>query len=131
MEQGIERSDPPEGVENPTTVDNAIGGITRSVNALTESFSNTYEKHNYAGFVSVLGAILIFVPLVLGRTPSITFRFEEQRLYVLAGVVFVLIGALCVFRSMPATSSGACRAMIPVHVGPPFRSMPAGGCDAG
>jgi hypothetical protein len=37
----------------------------------------------------------------------------------------------CVFRSMPATSSGACRAMIPVHVGPPFRSMPAGGCDAG
>ncbi len=32
----------------------------------------------------------------------------------------------CVFRSMPATSSGACRAMIPVHVGPPFRSMPAG-----
>ena len=38
---------------------------------------------------------------------------------------------LCVFRSMPATSSGACRAMIPVHVGPPFRSMPAGGCDAG
>jgi hypothetical protein len=38
---------------------------------------------------------------------------------------------ICVFRSMPATSSGACRAMIPVHVGPPFRSMPAGGCDAG
>ena len=40
-------------------------------------------------------------------------------------------GHFCVFRSMPATSSGACRAMIPVHVGPPFRSMPAGGCDAG
>jgi len=39
--------------------------------------------------------------------------------------------ACCVFRSMPATSSGACRAMIPVHAGPPFRSMPAGGCDAG
>ena len=38
---------------------------------------------------------------------------------------------ICVFRSMPATSSGPCRAMIPVHVGPPFRSMPAGGCDAG
>lgn len=38
---------------------------------------------------------------------------------------------ICVFRSMPAPSSGACRAMIPVHVGPPFRSMPAGGCDAG
>jgi len=37
----------------------------------------------------------------------------------------------CVFRSMPATSSGACRAMIPVDVGPAFRSMPAGGCDAG
>jgi hypothetical protein len=37
----------------------------------------------------------------------------------------------CVFRSMPATGSGACRAMIPVHAGPPFRSMPARGCDAG
>jgi hypothetical protein len=37
----------------------------------------------------------------------------------------------CVFRSMPATSSGACRARIPVHAGPPFRLMPAGGCDAG
>jgi hypothetical protein len=36
-----------------------------------------------------------------------------------------------VFRLMPATSSGACRASIPVHAGPPFRSMPAGGCDAG
>ena len=33
----------------------------------------------------------------------------------------------CVFRLMPATSSGACRASIPVHAGPPFRSMPAGG----
>jgi hypothetical protein len=37
----------------------------------------------------------------------------------------------CVFRSMPATSSGACRARIPVHAGPPFRLMPAGGRDAG
>jgi hypothetical protein len=33
--------------------------------------------------------------------------------------------AVCVFRSMPATDSGACRATVPVHAGPPFRSMPA------
>lgn len=31
----------------------------------------------------------------------------------------------CVFRFMPATDSGACRATVPVHAGPPFRSMPA------
>ncbi|MDN5939297.1 MAG: hypothetical protein L0H83_11630, partial [Salinisphaera sp.] len=37
----------------------------------------------------------------------------------------------CVFRSMPATSSGACRARIPVHAGPPFRCMPAGVIEAG
>jgi hypothetical protein len=47
------------------------------------------------------------------------------------GGVLVLCLDNCVFRSMPATSSGGCRAMIPVHAGPPFRSMPAGGCDAG
>ena len=31
----------------------------------------------------------------------------------------------CGFRTMPATDSGACRASVPGHVGPPFRSMPA------
>ena len=33
--------------------------------------------------------------------------------------------ATCGFRTMPATDSGACRATVPGHVGPPFRSMPA------
>jgi hypothetical protein len=30
----------------------------------------------------------------------------------------------CVFRRMPGCSSGASRAGIPVHAGPPFRLMP-------
>jgi RHS repeat-associated protein len=30
----------------------------------------------------------------------------------------------CVFRLMPATDSGACRASVPVDAGPRFRSMP-------
>jgi hypothetical protein len=34
-------------------------------------------------------------------------------------------GIPCGFRAMPATDSGACRASVPGHVGPPFRSMPA------
>src|SRR5580658_4234646 len=33
-------------------------------------------------------------------------------------------GVDCVFRAMPATDSEACRASVPGHVGPPFRSMP-------
>jgi hypothetical protein len=34
---------------------------------------------------------------------------------------------VCVFRLMPGHSSGACRAGIPVHAGPPFRRMPGRG----
>jgi hypothetical protein len=37
----------------------------------------------------------------------------------------------CVFRLMPGHSSGASRAGVPVHAGPPFRGMPAGVCEAG
>lgn len=81
---------------DPNTVDISIGGITNSVNALSESLSKTYEKLNFAGFVSVFGAILVFVPLVLGRTPIISASPEEQRLYVVSGVVFVLVGALSI-----------------------------------
>ena len=33
----------------------------------------------------------------------------------------------CVFRLMPGHSSGASRARIPVHAGPPFRRMPGRG----
>jgi transposase len=31
----------------------------------------------------------------------------------------------CGFRTMPTTDSEACRASVPGHVGPPFRSKPA------
>lgn len=34
---------------------------------------------------------------------------------------------MCVFRLMPGHSSGASRAGIPVHAGPPFRRMPGRG----
>lgn len=45
--------------------------------------------------------------------------------------IIVIGRSSCVFRSMPATDSGACRARIPLHAGPPFRRMPAGVSEAG
>jgi hypothetical protein len=36
----------------------------------------------------------------------------------------VRLQLVCVFRLMPATDSGACRASVPVDAGPRFRSMP-------
>jgi len=37
------------------------------------------------------------------------------------------VAIMCVFRPMPGQYSGASRAGIPVHAGPPFRRMPGRG----
>jgi hypothetical protein len=113
---------PPTTAPDPNAVDKSIGGITASVNALTESFTKTYERLTYAGFVSVFGAILVFVPLVLGKTPFISATIEEQRLYVLSGVIFVLVGAswmtiqnLLIYKLQRAKQEVACR-MLAIRV---------------
>lgn len=46
-------------------------------------------------------------------------------------VAIVRQANFCVFRPMPGQYSGASRAGIPAHAGPPFRRLPAGVSEAG
>jgi hypothetical protein len=99
-----------------TVSDSSIERITSAVDKLTESFGQTYERLKYAGFVSVLGAILVFVPLAMKNIPLVHIDVEEQRLYVTAGVGFVLIAAawislqnLLVYKLQRAKQEIACR----------------------
>src|SRR5476649_2725672 len=88
-------SKPVSAAEEPkrSPVDTSIQGVAKAVNELTDSFGRTYERLNYPGFVSVLGAILVFVPLALSKTVFVNTPIEEQKLYVFSGVGFVVIGA--------------------------------------
>jgi hypothetical protein len=94
------------------------------------------EKSNYNNvgeIATVLNGMKVDVTKVSGTFPRLQELMERRHQIVhRADRQSSVIGSGdCVFRFMPATSSGACRAMIPVDVGPAFRSMPAGGCDAG
>ena len=76
-----------------------------------------------------LGDGVVNLPMVRAMNKQIDAVLEKRDT---DGLHLVLIemkrlrnAAVCVFRSMPATDSGACRATIPVDAGPSFRSMPA------
>lgn len=79
---------------NDGVPDESFSRISSAINELSESFGRNYERLNYPGFVSVLGAILVFTPLILRSIPFVNVTMEEQRLYVVSGVAFVILAAI-------------------------------------
>jgi hypothetical protein len=96
--------------------DDSIKRITSAVNELSEKFGGVYERLNYPGFVSVFGAILVFIPLFLGKLPLFGLTFDEQKLYVIVGTSFVALGAIwitiqnaLIYKLQRAKQEVACR----------------------
>jgi hypothetical protein len=83
----------PKANLNIGLTDESIKGITSAVNDLSKTFGDIYARLNYAGFVSIFGAILVFLPLFLGKLPLFDLTTEERTLYVFVGTVFVTMGA--------------------------------------
>jgi hypothetical protein len=102
----------------PTTgiTDDSIRVITSAVNDLSETFGRVYQRLNFSGFVSVYGAILVFFPLFFGKLPYFSFTIDEQQLYVAAGTMFVVLGAVgiiivntLIYKLQRAKQEVACR----------------------
>ena len=96
--------------------DDSIKLITDAVNELSYSFGGIYERLNYPGFVSVLGAILVFFPLFLRKLPILNLTNDEQKLYVIVGALFVVLGAvwitiqnILIYKLQRAKQEIACR----------------------
>ena len=98
--------------ENAGISDESIKSITEVVNELSENFGRTYERLNYPGFVSVLGALLVFVPLLLRRG----YTVGEEILFVASGVLFGFFAAcwisiqnLLIYKLQKVKQEIACR----------------------
>jgi cytochrome c biogenesis protein CcdA len=90
--------------------------IMRSLGGIAGRFEETYARLSYAGYVAVLGAVLIFVPLVTRCIPIIQLEPNEQLIYVVAGTFFILLGAtslsvhnIMVFKLQKLKQDTACR----------------------
>jgi uncharacterized membrane protein len=121
MSTQIEKKEnaPAENKDTSGISDKTIAGIAGVVNGLSEGFGRSYERLNYPGFVSVLGAVLVFSPLVLGR---LAFAVPEPRLYVVAGVLFVLFAAcwisiqnVLIYKLQKVKQENACK-MLAIRV---------------
>lgn len=103
-------------------LDHVLGPITEVVNSLSRPFTHTYDKLNYPGFVSVFGAVLVFLPLVVTLSTLSELSFDETRLFILTGASFVLTGAawisfqnLLTYKLQRAKQEVACR-MLAIQV---------------
>src|SRR2546423_10303806 len=103
-------------VELETSYGRAVDQTMNVVNHLAEGFGAIYARLNYPGYVSVLGAILIFWPLATRRIPGIEMEQKEQLLYVISGAFFILLGAawlsvqnLLIFKVQKLHQETACR----------------------
>jgi hypothetical protein len=106
----------PKSKDTSGITDDSINRIILSVNNLSEGFGRIYERLNYPGFVSVFGAILVFVPLFLGKLPLLGLSTEEQKVYVIIGALFIVIGAswitiqnILIYKLQRAKQEVACR----------------------
>lgn len=101
---------------NTGLTDESINLITNAVDNLSQTFGRNYERLNYAGFVSVFGAILVFLPLFIGKLPVFSLTTEERTLYVVVGAIFVALGAgwitvqnVLIYKLQKAKQEIACR----------------------
>ena len=78
----------------PSLSDETIESVAKVVDSLTKPFAETYEKGNYPGYLSVLGALMIFIPLLSNGFRLFTLSTESQRLYVIVGAALIVIAGV-------------------------------------
>ena len=88
--------DPRRPEEIDASVDNSISRIADTIEHLNKAFTKSYTALNYAGFVTVAGMVLVTISLALGKIPFLNLTFDEQKLYVLVGAGFVLLGMVAI-----------------------------------
>jgi len=110
------------GATSPALGDAAIESVAKAVNALTKPFAETYERVNYPGYLSVLGAALVVLPLLSNGLPWLQLTPDDQRLYVVAGAAFVIVAGawislqnVLIYKLQRAKQEVACR-MLAIRV---------------
>ena len=106
----------PSSTVTSTIGDPTVKSIADAVSAITKPFAEVYEKVNYPGYISILGAALAVLPLLSNVVPWLHLDTEGQRLYVYAGITLVIAAGawiclqnLLVYKIQRASQEVACR----------------------
>lgn len=100
----------------PTLGDPTVASIAAAVSAITRPFADIYEKANYPGYISILGATLAVLPLLSNIVPWLRLDHDAQRLYLFAGASLVVVAGawiclqnLLAYKMQQAAQEVACR----------------------